>query len=204
MEQENQRFKTFNRNLKPNCRGYLFEGRQWKRSVLKDIGSLIESPPLYDNLTAYENAKVHAALLGLPDARITEVLKLLICIIPERKGGQFLWDEAEAGIAIALLNRPKLLILDEPTNGLDPIGIQELRELIRSFPEQGMTVIYQATFIGSRADRRPYRDYQRRVSRISGEINKGDDLERLLWMLSNQRGRKRAEKSDRILCKAET
>ena len=45
------------------------------------------------------------------------------------------------GIALALLNRPKLLILDEPTNGLDPLGIQELRELIRSFPEQGITVI---------------------------------------------------------------
>lgn len=45
------------------------------------------------------------------------------------------------GIALALLNRPKLLILDEPTNGLDPIGIEELRELIKSFPAQGITVI---------------------------------------------------------------
>ena len=50
------------------------------------------------------------------------------------------------GIAIALLNNPKLLILDEPTNGLDPLGIQELRDLIRSFPEKGITVIYQAIF----------------------------------------------------------
>lgn len=78
--------------LNPSAGDILFEGRKWKRSVLKDIGSLIESPPLYDNLTAYENAKVHATLLGLPDARITEVLKLLICIIPERKRrGSFLW-----------------------------------------------------------------------------------------------------------------
>ena len=129
--------------LNPTAGDILFEGRKWKRSVLKDIGSLIESPPLYDNLTAYENAKVHATLLGLPDARITEVLQTVdMDHTGKKKAGQFsMGMRQRLGIAIALLNRPKLLILDEPTNGLDPIGIQELRELIRSFPEQGMTVI---------------------------------------------------------------
>ena len=90
--------------LRPTSGSIEFDGHAWKRSDLNHIGALIEMPPLYENLTAYENLKV-------------------------------------LGIAVALLNNPKLLILDEPTNGLDPIGIEELRELIRSFPAKGITVI---------------------------------------------------------------
>ena len=71
------------------------------------------------------------------------------------------------GIAIALLNSPKLLILDEPTNGLDPVGIEELRELIRSFPAKGITVILSShiLFRGA-ADSRPYRHYCGRCLRL--------------------------------------
>lgn len=129
--------------LKPNSGSIEFDGRLWKRNDLEHIGALIEMPPLYENLTAYENLKVRTALLGLDDARINEVLQIVqLTNTGKKRVGQFsLGMKQRLGIAIALLNHPKLLILDEPTNGLDPVGIEELRELIRSFPAKGITVI---------------------------------------------------------------
>lgn len=120
-----------------------FEGHKWSRDDLSDIGALIEMPALYENLSARENLKVRTLLLGLPDSRIDEVLEIVsLKNTGKKKSGQFsLGMKQRLGIAIALLNNPKLLILDEPTNGLDPLGIQELRDLIRSFPEKGITVI---------------------------------------------------------------
>ena len=121
----------------------LFEDKPWSRADLEKIGALIEMPPLYDNLTAWENLKVRTLLLGLPDSRIQEVLEIVdLKNTGKKKRGQFaIGMKQRLGIAIALLNHPRLLILDEPTNGLDPLGIQELRDLIKSFPEQGITVI---------------------------------------------------------------
>lgn len=121
----------------------LFEDKPWSRADLEKIGALIEIPPLYDNLTAWENLKARTLLLGLPDSRIKEVLEIVdLKNTGKKKSGQFsIGMKQRLGIAIALLNHPRLLILDEPTNGLDPLGIQELRDLIKSFPEQGITVI---------------------------------------------------------------
>jgi len=135
--------KMFTGMLRPTSGQILFEGHQWQRKDLNDIGCLIESPPLYENLTAFENLKVRTTLLGLPESRIKEVLTTVDLTNTEKKRtGQFsMGMKQRLGIALALLNHPKLLILDEPTNGLDPIGILELRELIKSFPHQGITVI---------------------------------------------------------------
>lgn len=129
--------------LKPSSGEILFNGHKWNRKDLASIGSLIEEAPLYENLTAEENLKVRTTILNLPDSRIKEVLKIVeLENTGKKRAGQFsMGMKQRLGIAIALLNNPELLILDEPTNGLDPFGIQELRELIKSFPEKGITVV---------------------------------------------------------------
>lgn len=129
--------------LKPTAGKIIIDGHEWSRKDLNNIGALIESPALYGNLTAKENLKVHTNLLNIPESRINEVLKIVdLKNTGNKKASQFsLGMKQRLGIAISLLNNPKLLILDEPTNGLDPIGIQELRELILSFPKNGITVI---------------------------------------------------------------
>ncbi|MFN2746482.1 lantibiotic protection ABC transporter ATP-binding protein [Bacillus sp. z60-18] len=184
--------------LNPTSGEILFEGRKWKRSFLKEIGSLIESPPLYSNLTAFENVKVHATLLGIPDARIKEVLKIVdLEHTGKKRAGQFsMGMKQRLGIAIALLNHPTLLILDEPTNGLDPIGIQELRELIRSFPEQRMTVILSSHIL---SEVEQIADHIGIISSgclgYQGKINKGDDLERLFMdVVKSTRGEEGGER----------
>lgn len=129
--------------LRPTSGKILFDGHEWSRRDLEQIGALIETPPLYENLSATENLEVRVKLLDIPKTRIGEVLRIVDLQDAGRKrAGQFsMGMKQRLGIAIALLNSPELLILDEPTNGLDPIGIQELRSLIRSFSSKGITVI---------------------------------------------------------------
>ncbi|MCI1966442.1 MAG: ABC transporter ATP-binding protein [Oscillospiraceae bacterium] len=113
-------------------------------SILKQVGSLIESPSYYGHLTGMENLRIVSTLKGVPQKEIARVLRLVRL---DRQGGKkvsqySLGMKQRLGLACALLGHPKLLILDEPTNGLDPAGIQEMRELIRSLPKQyGMTVM---------------------------------------------------------------
>lgn len=129
--------------MRPASGEIIFKGETWSRKALGEIGALIESPTIYDNLTAKENLQVRATLLGLPERRIEEALeKAGLTGTGKKRAGQFsLGMRQRLGIAAALLAKPRLLILDEPANGLDPIGIQALREMIQRLPEEGVTVI---------------------------------------------------------------
>ena len=129
--------------MRPDSGQIVFQGHPWSRKDLKKIGGLIETPPIYENLSAWENLKVRALMLRETEDRIREVLKIVdLTDTGKKPSGKFsLGMKQRLGIAMALLGHPKLLILDEPVNGLDPLGIQELRHLIRSFPDQGITVV---------------------------------------------------------------
>ena len=129
--------------INPTSGEIIYKEKPWSRNDLLEIGSLIEQSPIYENLTARENLKVRTLLYNLPDSRIEDVLEIVnLTNTGNKKAGKFsMGMKQRLGIAIALLNNPKLLILDEPTNGLDPIGIGDLRELIKSFPKKGVTVI---------------------------------------------------------------
>jgi ABC-2 type transport system ATP-binding protein len=117
---------------------------QNRLSILKNVGSLIESPSYYGHLTARENLEIIRSLRNLPKSEINEVLKIVRLDHEENKQvSKFsLGMKQRLGIAMALLGKPKLMLLDEPTNGLDPAGIQEIRELIKSLPKTfNMTVV---------------------------------------------------------------
>lgn len=101
-------------------------------AILRDVGSMIESPSIYDHLTAFENLRTLQLIYGCPESRIHEVLELVgLAHTGTKRAKQFsLGMRQRLGIAAALLHRPSLLILDEPTNGLDPRGIIDMRKLL--------------------------------------------------------------------------
>ena len=124
--------------------------RSTRRRHLAHIGSLIESPPGYGHLTGAENMRIVQRLLDVPDRYVKDAVDTV------RLGGQMdkrvreysLGMKQRLGIAMALARRPSLLVLDEPTNGLDPAGIEEIRRLLRSLAADGVTVIVSSHLLG--------------------------------------------------------
>ena len=175
--------------LKPSEGEVIFKGKPWSRDTLNKIGVLIESPAIYGNLTAKENMLIHACMLGVSENEITRVLKLLkIDKTGKKKVYNFsLGMKQRLGIAIALLGNPDLIILDEPTNGLDPIGIQELRDLIKRLNENQITVLVSshnlaeiqhiASYIGIIINGK---------LKYEGEINDTDDLETIFMNVTKE------------------
>lgn len=120
-------------------------------AVLGQIGSLIEQPAIYAHMTGRENLRNRALLLQLPHSRVEEMLALVqLKAAADKKAGRYsLGMKQRLGIALALLSDPQLLILDEPTNGLDPNGIIEIRQLLlKLVHEHGKTVFISSHLLG--------------------------------------------------------
>ena len=112
-------------------------------AAMPDVGSLIEEPKFFRPFTGRRNLELLAQVADLPDARIDEVLETvgLADRAGERVKGYSLGMRQRLGIAAALLKTPSLLILDEPSNGLDPAGIREIRTLMRTLADHGVTIL---------------------------------------------------------------
>lgn len=137
--------------------------------ILKKTGSLIESPSLYSHLTAKENLNVYRAVYGVSKDRVEEVLQIVGLSDTKNKTVKkfSLGMKQRLSIALALLPAPELLILDEPSNGLDPAGIVELRELIKRLNrEHGMTILISSHLLS---------EVERMVTHV-GIIRKGKML----------------------------
>ncbi|NML40304.1 ABC transporter ATP-binding protein [Chitinophaga sp. G-6-1-13] len=118
--------------------------REHRLEILRQTGSLIESPAIYEHLSAAENLLVLQRIYQCPKSNIMEVLQTVgLAAVSNKKAGQFsLGMKQRLALAMAMLHHPKLLILDEPTNGLDPNGIIEMRDLLKKINrEQGISIL---------------------------------------------------------------
>ena len=157
--------------LKPTAGTVTFFGQKMteknRLSILKHTGSLIENPSYYGHLTGLENLEIIAKLKKVPASEITNVLQTVrLYEQRDKKVRQYsLGMKQRLGIAMALLGNPRVLILDEPTNGLDPAGIQEIRELIKELPVlRQMTVIVSSHLLGE----------MEQMADMAGIINHGE------------------------------
>lgn len=125
----------------PTSGDFRIDGKTYPRdriAILKEIGSFIEAPSFYGNLTGEENLEIIRRILGLPKTAVADALELVgLTQYKKRLAKKYsLGMKQRLGLAGALIGHPPILILDEPTNGLDPVGIHEIRTLVRSLPEK--------------------------------------------------------------------
>lgn len=138
-----------------------------RMDILRDVGSLVESPSYYAHLSGYKNLQIVTLMHGVPESRIREVLHWVRLEQAAHRPvkSYSLGMRQRLGIAMALITEPKLLILDEPTNGLDPSGIQEIRELITRLPRDFDITILLSSHLLSEIEQ---------VATYVGIINQGE------------------------------
>ena len=178
--------------------------RKNRMSILKKIGSMVEAPSYYGNLTAYENLQVTAELLELDHKYIDEVLKVVkLTEWKDRQASKFsLGMKQRLGIAQALISKPELLILDEPTNGLDPSGISELRNLVKLLAsEKNISVLVSSHIIAEielMCDKVTIIKNGQTVLE-SADVDKLLSNQGVFWVLSdNEKGRKILEENWKV------
>lgn len=128
--------------------------KKHRLSLLKRVGALVENPSLYLHLTGRENLEVTRRLRGVEPKQISRVLSIVnLEKDADRKTREYsLGMRQRLGLALALLSEPDLLILDEPTNGLDPAGIHEMRELLRRLPDEHQITIFLSSHLLSEVE----------------------------------------------------
>ena len=141
--------------ISPTKGGYeLFGKKMGDREVFGRIGAIIETPGFYPNLTARENLDIHRRLMGIPNKEyVDEALQIVGLTnydIEKKKVKKYsLGMKQRLGVARALLHKPELLILDEPTNGLDPVGIKEMRETLLDLnKKKEITILVSSHILG--------------------------------------------------------
>jgi len=161
IRQEKGRIEVFGRNT--------VKDRLW---VARNIGAIVETPGFYENLTAFENLAITTELYNVEKKRIYEVLETVgLSNVGKKKAKEFsLGMKQRLGIANAMVHSPKMLILDEPTNGLDPSGIKDIREFLRKLAcDAGITIMISSHILSE----------VQQVADFAGIINKGSMLQEI-------------------------
>lgn len=142
---------------------------QNRNEILREVGSFIEAPSFYGNLTGEENLDIIRRTLGLPKTSIEEALSIVGLVKwKDRQAKKYsLGMKQRLGLAIALIGKPAILILDEPTNGLDPVGVHEIRTLIQTLPEKLQCTVILSSHLLSEIER---------VADTIGILNQGNLL----------------------------
>ena len=143
-----------------------------EKKVLKKVGCIIENPGFYSNLTGTENLEIFAKLRGLDQDSVKKALELVNLPYKDKKifSKYSLGMKQRLAIANAIMHNPEILVLDEPINGLDPIGIAEVRELLKKFKESGISILISSHILSELenvADRISIIDYGKMIEEIN-------------------------------------
>ena len=186
-------FGTFTLFGKSSENNELFENKQ-------RVGSLIEYPAFFPNLSAYDNLKYYALQRGITDyEQINKVLSLVNLSMDKKKVKTFsLGMKQRLGIALAILNNPDFVILDEPINGLDPIGISELRDTFKKLASNGVTLLISSHILSELyllSDKFAFIENGKLIKEITKEeldlecskclVIKTDDTKKVAYLLEN-------------------
>ena len=149
--------KMFLGLTKPTSGSFTIDGKKYPEArveILKEVGSFIEAPAFYGNLSGEENLEIVRKILGLPKSSVSEALEIVgLTQFRKRLAKKYsLGMKQRLGLASALIGQPPILILDEPSNGLDPVGSHEIRTLIRSLPEKFNCTVFVSSHLLSEVE----------------------------------------------------